>query len=214
MKFDVRSWKFLGGFLARKKPLIPVRGVASNVGKVLGWLSALGFAIGLRAFLPPDGTYGGFVGILPWWVLALPLAAVAGIFFFLKGIDPSLNRGELSSFTSLGAVAIGVLIVDPIVLPMIIIFWWGVEVVERSISYRRFPLWQLVLLASISAITGWVSGYAIPLPEQTLLRSMIAIAVFIGFLLYSAANSFEENRLAVWLRAHPRGNEVLAEFSR
>ena len=149
-----------------------------------------------------------------------------GVGYVVGGMTAWEERKSLG--TALLSVAVvppifgfGMLIVllSPLVIWLYYVHAQAPSIYERAVLYRKCDMLQLIALVACSAICGIAlgvcafrffglnKGYAGVIGVIGILASGLAVWIT------GTSRAFATNPVADWLRSHPRGEEVLREFS-
>jgi hypothetical protein len=210
--FNNHSWHTIRGFMdkAKKEKKGLLRTVLFTIGVIVEIGSILLVTLGIRALLPPDGTYTGFFFWLPLWARIIIPSAIVGL--VIAG-----SVGEKDFWMSLIILLVIVII---LAVPMLAfftpIFIDARESLEKILSTKKLPWREVIYTLLVSLACGILIAFAIRpwcgnMPLY-LLMSLITLIVVSGIYLSARAMAFQENTTAQWLNNHPRGREVLDEF--
>jgi hypothetical protein len=214
---DEHSWRTLGGFLRRNSGTGQLRLVCSWAGCALLGIVLVASVVSMRALLPPDGTFVGFLRVVPWWgyaVAALLIASPAG-FYLASWIRGEHSDSELLIVAPI-AVAIGlaVLVTAPGVYLIATVVGASVIPTERSLSTRRIPWVVLIAIGGTSIAVGWLCGVAMRawvVPWVGVLAASAATAA--GIVLAVHALAFRHNGVVTFVGDTGIGGDVLRSFA-
>jgi len=215
---NFHAWQTMTGFIRQStnNKQRPVRKFLRVVGITIEIIGIALVVLGIRALLPPDGTYSNFFLWVPQWVkVLLPCVVLVASYLFARGIGGSI--GDQIALTTFFVFLILLFIITPMLYFFFPVFLEGCNTIERMLSTKKI-LWRRVLYAlGLSFACGLFGYFALKSWYQDLpfALSMTAISciVLLGVYLDTRSMAFQENAIIQVLKGHPKGREILDEIA-
>jgi hypothetical protein len=213
--FNAHWWLTLRGFLTQK----PTGKVLKTLARIVGVCGLLSVAVlsslGIRALLPPDGTYGSLWSWLPLWLqIGAPSLVLILCVWVSAHVVKSFTEGLFNVL--LMFLIICAVIVSPFLALLYRFFPDAPRRMEEFVSTGQVNWAGVAYCCVIAVVAAWlivIAGHlAVSSFHIGMSVTIVTALILAAMLCYARGSAFRYNGIAEWLLKHPRGAEVFHEF--